>query len=73
MSREGMSLTEWAQAERDQWEEKVPECQCFLCPPCASCTHPGNPRNQEEDDSCWEPGVEETSTENETSIEGDQP
>lgn len=29
-------------------------CICFTgCAPCSYCTHPGNPRNQE-DDSCLE-------------------
>lgn len=29
-------------------------CTCFLRPPCGFCTHPGNPANQDEDESCWE-------------------
>ena len=28
-------------------------CSCHISPPCASCLHPGNPNNQEEDESCW--------------------
>lgn len=28
-------------------------CSCHLSPPCGSCTHPGNPVNQEEDEECW--------------------
>ncbi len=49
-------LTEEAQADRDDFEAKYGSgnCSCHIRPPCGSCTHPGNPRNQEEDDSCWE-------------------
>jgi hypothetical protein len=28
-------------------------CSCHIDPPCGSCVHPGNPLNQDEDDSCW--------------------
>lgn len=28
-------------------------CSCHISPPCGSCLHPGNPRNQDEDDRCW--------------------
>ena len=28
-------------------------CTCHFSPPCSICTHPGNPANQAEDDSCW--------------------
>jgi len=29
-------------------------CRCFDgCAPCFSCTHPGNPRNQAEDEAAW--------------------
>lgn len=55
--REGYKLTEWAQAERDDFEDKYGSegsCSCHLYPPCGSCTHPGNPRSQEEDDGAWE-------------------
>lgn len=53
MSRE---LTEEAQDERDDYERYHREyggCSCHISPPCGSCTHPGNPMNQDEDDSCW--------------------
>lgn len=47
-------LTDEAQAERDEFEREYDggNCACHLSPPCGSCVHPGNPRNQE-DDSCW--------------------
>lgn len=56
-------LTEAAQLDRDDFErEHDGECSladrgcvCFTgCAPCACCTHPGNPRNQVEDDAVWE-------------------
>lgn len=49
-------LTPEGQAERDEFEREYGpygNCACHINPPCGSCTHPGNPRNQEEDDSCW--------------------
>lgn len=48
-------LTPEAQAERDDFERTYDggNCSCHLSPPCGSCMHPGNPRNQEEDESCW--------------------
>lgn len=49
-------LTDEAQAERDQFEStygRGGNCSCHISPPCSSCLHPGNPANQEEDDSCW--------------------
>lgn len=61
MSRDGMRLTAAAQDDRDQFESKYGDrgnCSCHLSPPCGSCLHPGNPNNQDEDDSCWEPDVE---------------
>lgn len=45
-----------AQADRDDFVRAYGtdgNCSCHLSPPCGSCTHPGNPRNQEEDDNCW--------------------
>lgn len=55
--RKGYILTEEAQADRDDFTSEYGHkgnCSCFTgCAPCSSCTHPGNPLNQEEDDSCW--------------------
>jgi hypothetical protein len=50
-------LTAEAQAERDDFEYDAKNygCSCHLSPPCSYCTHPGNPLNQDEDESCWEP------------------
>jgi hypothetical protein len=64
MSREGMKLTEWAQAERDEFKRDERDygggCSCCLGgAPCWNCTHPGNPRNQNECDECWEPEEQE--------------
>lgn len=51
-------LTQAAQDDRDDFESSfgnsIGNCSCHINPPCGSCTHPGNPTNQEEDDSCWE-------------------
>jgi len=58
MSRIGMSLTQDAEADRDDFNSDIGYdgcCSCFISPPCSWCMHPGNPRNQEEDDECWEP------------------
>ncbi|PMS26051.1 hypothetical protein C0Z16_27910 [Paraburkholderia rhynchosiae] len=50
-------LTPEAQAERDDFKAIGYEdrgCTCFTgCVPCGWCTHPGNPLNQDEDESCW--------------------
>lgn len=48
-------LTPEAQAERDDFDRAYDggNCSCHISPPCGSCTHPGNPRNQEEDDTAW--------------------
>lgn len=51
-------LTDEAELERSDFiREHGPEgnCSCHISPPCGSCTHPGNPLNQNEDDSCWTP------------------
>jgi hypothetical protein len=52
-------LTPEAQADRDAFERDYDggNCSCHLNPPCGSCTHSGNPRNQEEDESCWRPAA----------------
>ena len=46
-------LTEQADNDRVDWMSNYDSCSCHLSPPCGSCTHPGNPRNQEEDEDCW--------------------
>lgn len=51
-----LELTEEAQADRDAFTENYGDgnCSCHLgSAPCSSCTHPGNPTNQEEDSACW--------------------
>lgn len=56
--RKGFQLTQAAMEDRSGFDAVYREtgCTCFLGnPPCGWCTHPGNPRNQVEDDSCWEP------------------
>ncbi|MDP4076200.1 hypothetical protein [Acidovorax sp. A1169] len=51
----GKVLTPEAQGERDDFDRSYDggNCSCHLSPPCGSCTHPGNPRNQEEDPDAW--------------------
>lgn len=48
-------LTPEAQDDRDDFDSEYGggNCSCHLSPPCGSCTHPGNPMNQDEDESCW--------------------
>lgn len=48
-----------AQAERDDFEAEYGDgnCACHINAPCGSCSHPGNPRNQEEDETCWQGGA----------------
>lgn len=49
-------LTPEADADRAQFHGEYGvdgNCSCHLSPPCSSCIHPGNPRNQEEDPGCW--------------------
>lgn len=51
-----LELTQAAQIDRDEFEVLFGEggnCSCHINPPCSSCVHPGNPANQEEDESCW--------------------
>lgn len=47
-------LTEEAEKDRLEFEAKYDEgnCTCHISPPCGSCTHPGNPLNQEGDELC---------------------
>lgn len=50
-------LTPEAELERAQFQSEYGmdgNCSCHLSPPCGSCIHPGNPRNQNECDECWE-------------------
>ena len=49
-------LTENAQDDRDEFDSYYADesCTCHIHPPCGKCTHPGNPLNQEDDESCWE-------------------
>jgi hypothetical protein len=53
VKRQARELTEEAQIERYEFERDERGCTCFISPPCSSCTHPGNPLNQDEDESCW--------------------
>ena len=48
-------LTQHAENERFEFERHFngEGCTCFIAPPCGWCTHPGNPINQAEDESCW--------------------
>ncbi len=49
-------LTPDAQSDRNDFERRYGydgNCSCHLSAPCGSCTHHGNPLNQEEDDECW--------------------
>ena len=49
-------LTPEAEAEREDFEAMygmLGNCSCHISPPCGSCVHPGNPRNQEEDETAW--------------------
>lgn len=48
-------LTDEAQDDRASFEHEygaAGNCSCHRNAPCGSCTHPGNPMNQE-DPSCW--------------------
>ena len=48
-------LTDKAQEDRDSFESRGGGgCSCHINPPCGSCTDPGNPLNQEDDEDCWE-------------------
>ena len=56
MNWAGMSLTQEADDDRADFMRDCEGrgCLCFISPPCSLCTHPGNPRNQDECDECWE-------------------
>lgn len=51
------ALTSAADDDRLDWMAYYFDrgCSCHISSPCGSCLHPGNPINQEEDESCWEP------------------
>lgn len=52
----GRILTEDAESWRAKFEKhfgKKGNCSCHISAPCSSCTHRGNPVNQEEDDDSW--------------------
>ena len=51
-------LTEQAENDRAEFEANYAYrgCTCFQVAPCGYCTHPGNPLNQEEDETAWEVG-----------------
>jgi hypothetical protein len=44
-----------AQRDRDAFDLHMKDagCSCHTHPPCGFCTHPGNPANQEENETCW--------------------
>lgn len=56
-----LRLTAAAQADREDFESKFGNdgnCSCHISAPCRSCTHPGNPIQQDADE-CWEPDEED--------------
>lgn len=57
--RPGFRLTKEAEDAREEFIHYDMGCSCHISPPCSGCTHPGNPANQDEDDSCWEPDTDE--------------
>jgi len=50
-------LTQAALAERLEYEADYGDsgCSCHQCAPCGNCVHTGNPLNQDEDETAWEP------------------
>lgn len=50
------TLTEEAENERMDFIFTYGDggCSCHIASPCSYCTHPGNPANQDEDETCWE-------------------
>lgn len=54
--RPGYRLTDEAQDELDDFNSEYGggNCACHISAPCGSCTHPGNPHNQAEDETAWE-------------------
>lgn len=61
ITRPGMILSQEAEDDRFEFFIKYGSgnCSCFISPPCNSCTHPGNPVNQEVTDECWIPILKE--------------
>ena len=59
MTRTYDDLTPEAQADRDTFELDygTGNCSCHISAPCGSCTHVGNPLNQENDPDAWLPTV----------------
>lgn len=55
------TLTPVARLEREDWTavHGTGGCSCHLNAPCSSCTHPGNPEAQEQDDAAWVHPVEQ--------------
>lgn len=53
-----LRLTQAAEDDRADFHRRYDmggNCSCHMGhAPCGSCTHPGNPRNQDEDEECWE-------------------
>lgn len=50
-------LKPWAENEYRDFKEEMEDCGCVCwtgCAPCSFCTHPGNPRNLEEDEDAWQ-------------------
>lgn len=49
-------LTPEAEAELEDFKAEYGfdgNCSCHISAPCGSCSHPGNPNNQDEDDTVW--------------------
>lgn len=53
------ALTKEVEADREEFYSIYEGlgCTCFIAPPCGYCIHPGNPRNQAEDEDSWVGGV----------------
>lgn len=52
-------LTADALADRQAFRDYYGEgnCSCHMSAPCGSCTHEGNPHNQDEAADLWEPAT----------------
>jgi hypothetical protein len=51
-----LKLMPWAQEAQDQFRRDYGyggNCSCHISPPCACCTHEGNPHNLAEDPYAW--------------------
>lgn len=55
VKRVRLCLTDEAEAEYASFYHEYGDgnCSCHISAPCGSCTHPGNPLNQAEDDTAW--------------------